>query len=111
MSTTDIAPVKRRLATVLGTSDGVSDFVGRLFGTRGTLVHGDSASVSSDDLDRVEALADSLDRSSRRRKSRRRPVPPADPVVVKGQLNKRAGDLTSLLLHTPNDVARTLAES
>jgi len=57
MSTTDIAPVKRRLATVLGTSDGVSDFVGRLFGTRGTLVHGDSASVSSDDLDRVEALA------------------------------------------------------
>jgi hypothetical protein len=57
MSTTDIAPVKRRLATVLGTSDGVRDFVGRLFGTRGTLVHGDSASVSSDDLDRVEALA------------------------------------------------------
>jgi len=28
--------------------------------------------------------------------------------MVTGQLTKRAGDLTSLLLRTPNDVARTL---
>ena len=42
---------------IMGRSDRVGDFVGRLFGKRSELVHGNSGSVTDDELDRVETLA------------------------------------------------------
>ena len=53
MPTTNISPVKARLAEIIGDSTGTASFVG----IRGKLVHGNSSDVTTDELDRVRVLA------------------------------------------------------
>jgi hypothetical protein len=60
MQTTKIAPVKARFATLLGSDAGVASFVGRLYGVRSALVHGDSDEATTEQVQQVELLARSL---------------------------------------------------
>jgi hypothetical protein len=58
---TDIAPVKKSVAKLLGVDQSlVSDGVGRLYGIRGSLVHGSIRETPPGALDRVRALACAL---------------------------------------------------
>lgn len=53
----DTRPVKRKLAELLGSDEGTSTFVGRLYRVRGALVHGNVPSDFRENLEKVEALA------------------------------------------------------
>jgi hypothetical protein len=56
MPTPDIAPVKARLTALLGGKT-VGAFVGRLYGTRSGLVHGNAATVTPEQIEQVDTLA------------------------------------------------------
>jgi hypothetical protein len=60
MQTTNIAPVKARLKSLLGSSADTGSFVGRLYRQRGALVHGNSDEVASEVVHQVEVTARSL---------------------------------------------------
>ena len=60
METTNIAPVKAWLGTLLGGDPGAASFVGRLYGVRSALVHGNSSEVTTEQVQQVELLARSL---------------------------------------------------
>jgi hypothetical protein len=60
MQTTNVAPVKRRLASLLGNNTDPGPFVGRLYGLRSALVHGNSDEVTTEQVHQVELLARSL---------------------------------------------------
>ena len=58
METKNIGPVKDRLVVLLGQdTERVRNFVGQLYATRGSLVHGNLLQVTKEQLERVEALA------------------------------------------------------
>lgn len=60
MHTTNIAPVKTRLTTLLGSNTDAGPFVGRLYGVRSALVHGNSDDVTNEQIQQVELVARSL---------------------------------------------------
>ncbi|MFI7658650.1 hypothetical protein ACIBTW_07130 [Micromonospora parva] len=58
VKTTDIRPVRERLALLLGCDEvALRQPMGRLFGLRGKLVHGNDRSVTADSIELVEAIA------------------------------------------------------
>ena len=60
MDNSNIAPVKARCAALLGGTVATGQFVGRLYGLRSALVHGDADGVTTEHLRQVEVLARSL---------------------------------------------------
>lgn len=57
MENTNIAPVKARVAALIGGNLDPGPFVGRLYGLRSALVHGNADIVTADQLHKVELLA------------------------------------------------------